>query len=161
MELVHKAQDTGALLDELSSELKKCFKGLKVGSAEGLKEPAVYMQRLPISDDDDDDELAYAPYVLVILSDFKIEDWSADKKIKVILVFCSYDNAQNRQGHRDNLLMMENVLERLGKHPYIGNYSLEMPIEGAWQDKDTFPFFYGAVELNFSATKYITEDYLA
>ena len=146
---------------ELVEDLKKTFAGMKLKSSKGtFMAPNVYSQRLPLTMDDDEDELNYAPYVIVALSDFKIEDWCSDKKITVVLILCTYDAGENRSGDRECHLIMDKVLERFGKNPHIGNFDLVMPIEGAWQEKDTYPFFFGAMELNFTSIKHITEDIL-
>ena len=150
------------LQSELVKELENIFDGmlLKSGSGKYVK-PKVYSQRLPLAYNDDDDELNYAPYVIVMLSDFKMEEWFGDKAINVVLVICTYDGSDERQGDKDCHLIMDKVLERFGKHPYLGGFNLEMPIEGAFQDKDTYPIFYGALELHFTSVKVETEDYLA
>lgn len=152
---------TSTLQDELVKELAKVFKGVLLKTVDGFHEPKVYPQRLPISNSDDDDEIGYAPYIIVMLSDFKIEHWHGDKQITVVLVLCTYDGGEERRGDKDCQIMIDKILERFGKNPHLGGFSLEMPIEGAWQEKDTYPFFYAALELKFSSIKVETEDYLA
>ena len=147
---------------ELISELKKVFKGVRFKSEDGtMWEPGIYPQRLPLSQNDDDDETSFAPYILVILNDFTIESWAEPKKISIALLFCAWDGGSERTGDRDNAIMMDRVLERLGKNPEVGNFTLDLPIEGAWQDQDTYPYFYSALELNFQAPTYRREDDLA
>ena len=147
---------------ELISELKKVFKGVRFKSEDGtMWEPGIYPQRLPLSQNDDDDETSFAPYILVILNDFTIESWAEPKKISIALLFCAWDGGSERTGDRDNAIMMDRVLERIDKNPEVGNFTLELPIEGAWQDQDTYPYFYSAMELNFLAPTYQREDDLA
>ena len=147
---------------ELISELKKVFKGVRFKSEDGtMWEPGIYPQRLPLSQNDDDDETSFAPYILVILNDFTIESWAEPKKISIALLFCAWDGGSERTGDRDNAIMMDRVLERLRKNPEVGNFTLDLPIEGAWQDQDTYPYFYSALELNFLAPTYQREDDLA
>ena len=150
------------LQSELMVELKKMFKGVQFKSGDGaMREPAIYPQRLPLSQNDDEDEAGFAPYILVILNDFSIESWDEPKKINVVLLFCAWDGGEERTGDRDNAIMMDRVLERIGKNPEVGNFTLDLPIEGAWQDQDTYPYFYSALELNFLAPTYRREDDLA
>ncbi len=150
------------LQSELIAELKKVFKGVRFKSGDGtMWEPGIYPQRLPLSQNDDEDEASCAPYILVILNDFSIESWDEPKKINVVLLFCAWDGGEERTGDRDNAIMMDRVLERVGKNPEVGNFTLDLPIEGAWQDRDTYPYFYSALELNFQAPTYRREDDLA
>ena len=150
------------LQSELIAELKKVFKGVRFKSGDGtMWEPGIYPQRLPLSQNDDEDEASCAPYILVILNDFSIESWDEPKKINVVLLFCAWDGGEERTGDRDNAIMMDRVLERIGKNPEVGNFTLDLPIEGAWQDQDTYPYFYSALELNFLAPTYRREDGLA
>ena len=147
---------------ELISELKKVFKGVQFKSGDGtMREPAIYPQRLPLAQNDDDDEACFAPYILVVLNDFTIESWAEPKKVSIALLFCAWDCGSERTGDRDNAIMMDRVLERIGKNPEVGNFTLDLPIEGAWQDQDTYPYFYSAMKLNFSAPTYQREDDLA
>ena len=147
---------------ELISELKKVFKGVQFKSGDGtMREPAIYPQRLPLAQNDDDDEACFAPYILVVLNDFAIESWAEPKKVSIALLFCAWDGGSERTGDRDNAIMMDRVRERIGKNPEVGNFTLDLPIEGAWQDQDTYPYFYSAMELNFSAPTYQREDDLA
>ena len=147
---------------ELISELKKVFKGVQFKSGDGtMREPAIYPQRLPLAQNDDDDEACFAPYILVVLNDFTIESWADPKKVSIALLFCAWDGGSERTGDRDNAIMMDRVRERIGKNPEVGNFTLDLPIEGAWQDQDTYPYFYSAMELNFSAPTYQREDDLA
>lgn len=146
----------------LVKELETIFEKVLLKSPHGeYVKPKVFSQRLPLNKKYDDDELKYVPYVLVVLSDFKIEDWFSNKQINVVLVICTYDSSKERRGDRDCHLIMDKVLERFGKNPHLGGYALEMPIEGAFQDEDTCPYFYGALELHFSSVKVETEDDLA
>ena len=146
---------------ELISELKKVFKGVQFKSGDGtMREPAIYPQRLPLAQNDDD-EACFAPYILVVLNDFTIESWAEPKKVSIALLFCAWDGGSERTGDRDNAIMMDRVLERIGKNPEVRNFTLELPIEGAWQDQDTYPYFYSAMELNFTAPMYQREDDLA
>ena len=133
------------LQSELIAELKKVFKSVQFKSGDGtMWEPGIYPQRLPLSQNDDEDEASCAPYILVILNDFSIESWDEPKKINVVLLFCAWDGGEERTGDRDNAIMMDRVLERVGKNPEVGNFTLDLPIEGAWQDQDTYPYFYSA-----------------
>ena len=147
---------------ELVEELKRVFSGIKLRKCDGTHgEPNIYAQRLPLSQNDDDDEVSLSPYVIVMLSDFSIESWDEPKKIKVVLLMCSWDGGDERTGDRDNAIMMDRVLERFGKFPEVGNFTIDLPIEGAWQEEDTYPYFYSAMELNFLAPTYRREDGLA
>lgn len=147
---------------ELVEELKRIFSGVLLKKCDGTYgEPNVYPQRLPLAQNDDEDEMSFAPYVTVILNDFSIDSWDEPKKIKVIILMCAWDGGDERTGDRDNSIIMDKILERFGKFPEIGNFTLDLPIEGAWQEEDTYPYFYSALELNFLAPTYRREDDLA
>lgn len=117
----------------------------------------VYQQDLPIVFGSDGEEPV--PYVIVRIDSGNIQELNEQERVAVILVFCVKATNENRQGYLDVMNMIQRVKERFFKNFSVGKYFFfEPPFEWAVQDEDTFPYFYGAVKMNFYCPGIMLED---
>ncbi|NCC16550.1 MAG: hypothetical protein EOM28_09405 [Clostridia bacterium] len=117
----------------------------------------VYSQDLPITLGGDDEERV--PYVIVRIDNGNIQELNEQERVEIILVFCVKATNENRQGYLDVMNMIQRVKERFFKNFRVGEYFFfEPPFEWAVQEEDTFPYFYGAVKMNFYCPAIILED---
>lgn len=119
----------------------------------------VYQQDLPITLGSDEDETV--PYIIVRIDSGNIPELNEQERVEVILVFCVKATNENRQGYLDVMNMIQRVKERFFKKFSVGKYfNFDPPFEWAVQDEDTFPYFYGAVKMNFYCPGIMLEDSL-
>ena len=108
----------------------------------------VYTQELPIEESDDDADPV--PYIIVRISSG--ED-SGEKNsyyiIHTTIIIATWDDNKQAQGHRDVMAIINKLYsrfhrdQRLGAAFYSGNFNW------ALQEDDFFPYFIGAVKMDF------------
>lgn len=100
---------------------------------------------------DDDEETDPFPYILVRLDSGGIESQTDAHRIAVILLVGIFDDDPINQGH---VAVME-ILERIQRHytetPVLGAFQVRDPIRWYLQDEASYPYFFGAMDLTFSA----------
>lgn len=114
-----------------------------------------YRQEVPApagDDDDTDQDIAAAPYCLVKLIDGSFQEWNYTRKTSLVVVFCIYDPAPEKQGHEKILELIDKTFKHYAQEQWIGNSQIELPLEWAVQsDMDTYPFYFGALTVNLTA----------
>ena len=151
------------LQDALVSELGDLLSHETYPNSRGEHVPIkVYPQDLPIQNSFDEEgepfESTPDPYLIVRLNEGSVENTDSAQTVDVILVICLYDNQSNRQGYRDVLHVMNQIMERYGKNQMVGPmehgrtalpFTLLHPIKWVMQDDDTHPYYFGAMNLKF------------
>lgn len=134
----------------LKEELERIFEGFRSGPEAGYsgKPVSVFEQALPLNEAAR--ERDFAPFIIVRLTEGRQEDWEGAESVTVFLIFCSVDEGLERHGQDDVLNMIQKVKERLMQNPQIDSFfTAELPIKWAVQDDDTYPIYYGGMELIF------------
>ncbi|AMW99313.1 hypothetical protein [Rummeliibacillus stabekisii] len=108
-----------------------------------------YEQNLPIKNAKDDSPY---PLVLVKLMHGDKANSKADHIINIQIAVGVYNNLKSCDGHRDVAQILSSSIEHFEKNPIIeGMFELDLDSSINWElsDEDTFPFYFGAVSLNF------------
>lgn len=168
------------LQDALVHELDQLFAGdiFKNPRNEGQKLKA-YSQWLPVPDaakmsEEDIDpalieeglgitnqisESQFFPYVIVRVEGGEIEEAEASQKIDVTLLFGSWDDNRDNQGNKTILHMIQKVYERFSKNPILDNeYECLGKMKWVVQDEDSWPYYFGGMELKFETIAIRRED---
>lgn len=140
-----------ALQDALSRELKKLFSNEtylnQSNTYEGIK---VFSQDLPAESNREDEENDPFPYIINRLVDGNVTDESSAHEVKLILIIGIYDQAQNKQGYRDVLHIIQTIYERFGKENVLDKrYVAKMPFKWTLQEEDSHPYYFGGIEMSF------------
>ena len=77
----------------------------------------------------------------------KREDETYSDQAHVLIAFAIYDEDQEMKGYFSLNTLMERVVMRFQKNPVLGPYFCERKMNTAFQEDDTFPQFFGAVEM--------------
>ena len=124
---------------------------------EGDMDPVLIEEGLGLSDQLSEDQLF--PYAIVRVEDGEIAGAEADQQINITLLFGSWDNDRNNQGNKDILHMIQKVYERFSKNPILaGRYECLGRMKWATQDENSWPYFFGGMELQFSTIAIRRED---
>lgn len=136
------------LQTELAEEIKRITdKSVVKNTMDDYTKLNVFEQALPIQKTDDEDE-PY-PYCIVRVMEGDLED--NDASVKIILVFGIYDDNQDAQGHKTILNLIQKIHERFFKNPILANkYKMLPGIKWTLQDDDTYPYYFGGVEMNWN-----------
>lgn len=151
-----------ALCEWLEDTLRNYRLPTRSGERRNLR---IFKQDLPVpsgNDDDVDQDSLQAPYIIVRISNGNFESWTDLHHVSVILVMCIVDETTDRQGYRDLLSIIQKIYRRMAAWPHINNFTCEVPIEWALQDEiETYPYYYGAMQLTFGLPGVRQEDPLA
>lgn len=145
----------------LLQEITEILKNLRMKDAAGnyVDGPKGYEQGLPLITEDDEDESAFFPYFIVKLDEGETAAADEPWKIHVFVLFGIYEDSTENIGHKEVLNMIEKIQQRFEKEPLLcGKYRADPEISWALQDEQTYPFYFGAIELYFWIPKIGRED---
>lgn len=150
------------LQDALVAELRSIFAGYTLRGANGTDKPlAVFPQGLPIAENNDDED-NQMPYIIVRLMSGRVPSAEDAQHVSVYLVLCVYDEAADNQGHQDLLHIIHKIYERFATEPVLaGQYIYTPPFSWVLSEEDTYPYFFGGVEMAFEVPALEKDDRLA
>lgn len=128
----------------------------------------VYAQYLPVSVENDEDEAKQFPYCIVRILEGKTADDNDYWHVTTDLLFGVYDGGDSRDGYQQVATMVQRTINRFaakpgfGKAPFSGTmYRAEQDIAWQLQDTDSWPYFFGGVEISFALPKIERSDEFA
>lgn len=165
------------LLDELSARLEDLFAGYTLlNKAKVLQEVKIYKQYLPQSSgmtiggtkglggySDADYESNFPCIIVKYLDHTDKEERRIDQSMTNIKVLYGvYDDAPECQGYRDILNMIDTTRATLLQERIIGKqFLLNMPMKSRLLDGDTWPVYFGEIDLWFTTGRAIMgKDYI-
>ena len=128
------------MLEEVSSEID--WKDID-GERTKL---SVFKQNLPKRDTDEDDPFPYCIIRLVSGNHNAIQD--EENSIRVLLIFGLCDNGLENQGET-MLNLINRIVLRLSENNVLKTFYQKGKIEWAIDDEDTYPYFFGGMDLSF------------
>jgi len=151
------------LMDVLVDDLKELFKGYRLKNSLGVeREINVFPYDTPIREGDDeaaDLEAPPEPYIVVRLPDGNIVDETAPHVVEVILIVCVNDRDPNRQGYRDALHIINEIMRHYITKRRVGKrYMIQYPFKWVVPDDDTHPQYYAAMSMNIEAPAVTMEE---
>lgn len=164
------------LQNELAEELKNILADFRFKNPQGERTSInVFEQLLPMPEPLDQGEIAPEllenglvdeqtapdpyPYILVRIQDGEIEDENSAQKVNLALLIGIYEPDYDKQGHKDILNIIAKIYERFAKLPVLnGKYTIQYPIEWVLQDEESYPYYFGGVNLAFEIAAVRRED---
>jgi len=150
---------------DLATEIKKLFAGFLLKNSVGNYMPLnVWEDCTPLKTDvtDSDGQSVIDPYIVVRAVRGTTSDPGAHQNVTVDLIICVYDDETERQGMKDLHHIIRVISLRFQKEPLLaGAYSLLYPIDWMISDEDTYPFYFGGMELHFELPVITRENDLA
>lgn len=119
----------------------------------------IYRNRLPIVAGGDDDEDVFFPYCIVRLDSSVTEEDGDFDHVSVGFYFGAYDD--DREGGGDVYIqaMIDAVKTRFEEEPLLDKlFRAEPDTDWALQDADSYPYYFGALEITFSIPKMKRKD---
>jgi hypothetical protein len=99
------------------------------------------------------------PYIIVRVESGSIKEIGGEQTVKATLLFGAFDDSYTNQGHRDVLHMIQKIYERFSKNAILAaKYENVMPINWALQDEESYPYYFGGMELFFNTLPIGRED---
>lgn len=164
------------LQSELADELRKILADFRLKNPKGETSSInIFEQLLPMPKPSDRMEIAPEllenglveeqtdpdpyPYILVRTQDGEIENEDSAQKVNLALLIGIYDPDYSKQGHKDILNIIAKIYERFAKMPVLnGKYIIQYPILWALQDEETYPYYFGGMNLTFEIAAIRRED---
>lgn len=140
------------LQQDLIADLAEVFKGKLYRAPSGTDEPVtIAEQNLPKRESEDDDDPF--PYIIVRLSEGQIASQTDAHDVDTILLLGAYDDSPKNNGHRIILEMVEKIQQHYEENQILtGRFVLKDPVAWALQDEESWPYFFGAMNLTWQAT---------
>lgn len=114
----------------------------------------VYKQFLPKVVNDDEDVSQFFPYAIVRVDESNTPDDFTPWLTTVDILFGVYDADEYMGGHDHITIMIQRVVNRFSQEALLDKkYRCESAMDWAIQDEDTFPYFFGLVQLKFNLPK--------
>lgn len=148
-------RDLKELLQEkvLKDALSKQVTGTKAS-------PMGYLQNLPMQQTEED--LDPFPYFIVRVSEGEIESDEGPQDVTILLLFGTYDEERDNQGFKDILIMIEKVQQHFRRFPLLLNkYRIKPNMAWSLQEDEaaeTYPYYFGGMELHFETAVVQKED---
>lgn len=139
------------LQDALVSDLNKLFQNRRYKTPDGQTAAvSVFAQNLPKRESEEDEDPF--PYIVARLDSGDIESQTDAYKVAVILLVGVYDDDKSNQGHKTVLEIMEVIQRHYEEIPLLdGRYVFTDPFHWALQDEESYPYFFGGVQISFNA----------
>lgn len=138
------------LQDALVADLKELFKYRRFKTPAGdTAPPSVFSQNLPKRKSEADDDPF--PYIIVRIDSGAIKSQTDPHNVTVLLLVGVYDDDTENQGHRAVLEIMEAIQQHYEETPLLASqFTFTDPFNWALQDEESYPYFFGAANLNFT-----------
>lgn len=145
--------------DDLKNELEKLFENFRLTGTDG--KPAkfnIYKNDTPMLMANDEDALA--PYIVIRLDSGKHHEETGRgvQDIKVLILICIFNDDENYIGTDDVLIAIQRIIEKFTVKPALSKYYRIGEVDWTVGDTETFPYFFGGVELTFAVPSYTRED---
>lgn len=135
---------------ELSEERFKNAKGDSVALN-------IYPQSLPAKKGQKDSD--HFPYIVVKLIEGGSENEEDDDTCKIDIIIGIYDDNDNYQGYKDVVNVIEKIKQRLfRKKVYSNEFSLKYPFKWLVHEDDTYPYYFGGIETQWTMPKIMMDD---
>lgn len=144
------------LQTDLIAEIEEILKDVITKNTAGETVVGVkgYEHRLPLVTSDDEDESQFFPYFIVKTIEGKTEDDNTPWLVTVDILLGVCENDKDVPGYKSIMIMMQRITDRFTEEPLLNKkYRAEQNIEWALQDEDTYPFYFGGVEIKFRVPK--------
>lgn len=138
------------------ADLNELFKDSLYKTPSGeMGKPSFFKQFLPKRKSEDDDDPF--PYGIVRLDNGAIAGTTESHQVGIIILVGIFDDALENQGHGAVLEIMEKIQEHYQREPVVkdlngrmmGRIDPDTPVSWALQDEESYPFFFGGLNLTF------------
>jgi hypothetical protein len=148
--------ESGAFLTDVGKQTGMVFKkadGSTVIGATG------YRQQLPRLVQDDDDADQFFPYYIVRLETGHTLSDNEPWDVTVDILLGIFDDDTENDGHIYISEMIQRITDYFVAYPLLDHkYRALQDMDFALQDEDTYPYFFGGIEMKFWVQKARRED---
>lgn len=140
----------------LANEIEKLLKDIVMKDADGKRHVgvSVYRQFLPKVTEDDEDDTKFFPYALVRLQQGTTPDDYECWKVDADIILGIFDDDPETDGNDHIMVMIQRITNRFSQEARLApNFTCDRAMDWAVQDEDTYPYYFGLVQLKFWVPK--------
>ena len=141
---------------DLITEIEGLLENVNFKKADGTTQEGIkgYMQQLPKLQSDDDDPDQYFPYFVVRHVRSQTTKGADPWYATIDILFGIYDDDDDNTGHFQVENACQRVVDRFAYEPLLNqSWRCEPDMEVVMQEDDTYPYFFGGIELKFQMPK--------
>lgn len=113
-----------------------------------------YKQSLPVLQADDETPDQFFPYFIVRLEEGETENDDSTWLVPVQILFGVFDADTNTDGHLHIMEMIQRTADRFAAEPLLNKtFRADQTMHWAMQEEDTYPYYFGGIELRFMVPK--------
>ena len=113
-----------------------------------------YKQSLPVLQADDETPDQFFPYFIVRLEEGETENDDSTWLVPVQILFGVFDSDANTDGHLHIMEMIQRTADRFAAEPLLNKiFRADQNMHWAMQEEDTYPYYFGGIELRFMVPK--------
>lgn len=150
------------LQKELASEIEEITKDIVLKNPAGeYAKLRSFEQSLPIRQLDEEYDDPY-PYCIVRIVEGETPDGMSAQSVKTILIIGVYDDRVEAQGHKSILNIIQRIQERFFKNGVLADQFIMQPgFNWTLQDDDSYPYYFGGIEITWETSSIRREDHLS
>lgn len=127
------------------------FPEKKKDFSENISAISAILDSIEYTGSEEEEAVFNFPWCLVKMDGGKISGVNQRQEISVAVCFGIFDDSPENKGHQTVLNLIQKTYERFAKNPLLqGQYTCQGNFEWALQEEDTFPYFFGAISMQFS-----------
>lgn len=154
--MVDILMNTYGLQQELITEIENILSGMELKNAAGEKTKIKgYDQWLPKTTEYETDRSQFFPFFTVALQNGETSDDEDDLwHVGVIIYLAVFNDSLDNNGHHELLSMIQKITDRFLENRCL-NYAYNAEPKMGWEilDEDTYPYYYGDVQMTFTVPK--------
>lgn len=148
------------LQQSLLKEIANILAGVELKNSSGENaEITGYEQRLPKLTEDEEEASQFFPYFIVQLENGSLDSEAEEDEydawsVSVIIQLGVFDDSKEGKGHRQLLTMIQKITDRFTEYPLLDNaFRARQKMDWELLDEDTYPFYFGGIEMHFLVPK--------
>ena len=158
---IYAATSFQNLQDDLIDKIGEVISEIEFEKADGNSVTGAtgYRQQLPKLTQDDETEDQFFPYYIVRIENGKTPSDNEPWNVVVDILLGCYSDDETNNGHLQILDMIKAITEYFQAYPLLHHkYRALQDMEFALQDEDTYPYFFGGIEMKFWVARARRED---
>lgn len=147
--------NTYGLQQSLMAEIPRILEGMELKDTKGNNAKIKgFEQQLPVLTEDEEEISQFFPYFIVQIVQGDVEDDNDWWHVETLIQLGTYDDDKERNGHEALLSMIQKITDRFLEYPLLDNaYRAEQKMHWEILDEETYPFYFGGIEMKFSVPK--------
>lgn len=141
-----------SLQKAVRDDMEKLFTGfVDLNQSNENRKIKFYENSVPIALDNQNESDIYPYGIVRVVSGNVPEETDSSSTAKVIILLAYFDEDLSNDGNKYIMTAIQKIIERFQKNSLLDKYYNKTgDIEWTMSDEDTYPYFFGGLEINFT-----------